>query len=112
MQPNLFARTTKLVNPSGERFGANEDEPDRVQHFTGGSAVMRFVEVNQHVRAMERNHRRLRPLTDQREEMDSDLAKVNVKKLGLVPCQGVLDSGGLALGHLPGGFAQISKPEA
>ena len=52
MKTDFLFGTTKCVDRARQRLRADEDEPRRGQHFTGRGAVVRFVQVDQHVRAV------------------------------------------------------------
>src|SRR6266576_4793786 len=69
-----------------QRFGTNQDQLYRTEHLPRGFAISRLVHIDDHIGAVKRNNRRFLPRANQRQEMNGDLAKVNVQQL----------SGGLA----------------
>src|SRR4029453_9064811 len=95
----------------GQRLGAPQEKTPRAQHLTGGGAIMGFVEVDQHVRTMERNHCRRSPVQDERQEMDRDVPKINVEQLRLIFLKQMLDLQDLTVGNLPWRFSHRPKPE-
>ena len=113
MKADFLRRDNRVSgNGASERLRADEDETRRRQHLARGGAIMRLVEVDQHVGAMERNNRRLSPVPDERQEMDRDVPEINVQQLRLVLVEQMLDLQHLAVRNLPGRVAHCPKPEA
>jgi hypothetical protein len=69
-----------LNDRAPQRLGANQNQLYCVEHFPRGFAISRLVHINGHIGAMKRNDRRFVPRANQRQEMNSDLAKVNVQQ--------------------------------
>src|SRR6266566_3709002 len=65
-----------------QRFGTNKDQLDCIEHLPRGFTISRLVHIDGHIGAVKRNNRRFLPRANQRQEMDGDLAKVNVQQLG------------------------------
>ena len=84
MKPDFLVRAAKRHERAGERLRADEHEPRRSQHLVSGGAIMRLVQLDQHVRAMKRNHRRSAPVQHERQKMDRDVPEINVQQLRLV----------------------------
>ena len=81
----IFAGGTADIDQgAAERFRAHEDEPDRVEHLLRGRAIGRLFQIHHYVGAVKRNHRGPGPGADQREQMDRDMAEVNVQQLRLL----------------------------
>ena len=111
MKTDFLFRTAKLSDRASQRLRSHQDETRRGQHLARGGAIVRFVEVDQHVRAMERNHRRRSPVQDERQEMDRDVPEINVEQLRLIFLEQMLDLQDLAVRNLPGRFSHRPKPE-
>ena len=97
MKTDFLFGTTKRGNRASQRLRSHQDETRRGQHLARGGAIVRLVEVNQHVRAMERNHRRRSPVQDERQEMDRDVPEINVEQLRLIFLEQMLDLQDLAV---------------
>src|SRR5690349_22839746 len=71
--------TTKVHHRAFERFGADKNSRNQAEHFSSRLSVSRLIHVDQHIRAMKRNHPRFRPLSNQGQKMDCDVSKENVQ---------------------------------
>src|SRR6266496_2162913 len=74
-----FFVATQMNDCAPQRFGTNQDQLDCVEHLSRGFAISRLVHVHGDIGAVKRNDGRFFPCANQRQEMNSDLAKVNVQ---------------------------------
>ena len=77
---DLFLAAAQTNDCAPQRFGANQDQLYCVKHLSRGFAIGWLVHVHSHIGAVKRNDGRFFPRANQRQEMDSDLAKVNVQQ--------------------------------
>src|SRR5206468_4876597 len=77
---DLFLVATQMNDCAPQRFGTNQYQLDCVEHLSRGLAISRLVHVHGDVGTVKRNDGRFFPCANQRQEMNSDLAKVNVQQ--------------------------------
>src|SRR5882762_5708797 len=73
-----------------QRFGTNKHQLDCTEHLPRGFAISRLVHIDGHIGTVKRNNRRFLPRANQRQEMDGDLAKVNVQQASIGLAQNAL----------------------
>jgi hypothetical protein len=83
-------RTTQMNDCTPQRFRTNKDERDCTEHLPRGFAISRLVHIHGHIGAVKRNNRRLLPRENQRQQMNGDLAKVNVQQASIGLAQNAL----------------------
>ena len=104
-------RATEVRDGAGERFRAHENEPGGREHLLRRGAVAGLVEVHQHVGAVEGNDHRLRPAEHQWEQVDRDVAEINMQQLCVIFREDPLNPTRLAARHRPRCTSHAPIPE-
>ena len=76
----FFRVATKIGNCAPQRFGANQNQLHCFEHLLRGLSIGRLIHVHRDIGAVKGNDRRIFPRANQRQQMDGDLAEVNVQK--------------------------------
>src|SRR5207237_10071899 len=84
----------------------------RFKHFFRCLAISWFFEVDHHIGAMKRNHRRPFPTPDQRQEMNRDMPEVDMEQFGSGCRQDTNQHAKLTVGKVPWSHAKLLKPES
>ncbi len=94
LEADFFAGTTEIDEGGGERFRAHEDESHGGEHLLGGGAIGGFVQIDEDIGPVKGNHAGPFPCANERQEMDGDVAEVNVEEARV---GGVEDADGFSL---------------
>ena len=110
LEADFFAGTTEIDEGGGERFRAHEDEPHGGEHLLGGGAIGGFVQIDEDIGAVKGNHAGPFPCANERQEMDGDVAEVDVEEARVGGVEDAADFRCFAGGKLPGRVAQLPIP--
>src|SRR5213082_146025 len=77
---DLFLVATQMNDCAPQRFGTNQNQLDCVEHLSRGFAISRLASRHRDLSTVKRDDGRFFPRENQRQEMNSDLAKVNVQQ--------------------------------
>src|SRR5947208_14166440 len=77
---DLFLVAAQTNDGAPQRIGANQNQLYCVERLSRGFAISWLVHVHRRMGAVKRNDGRFFPRADQRQEMDSDLTKVDVQQ--------------------------------
>src|ERR1043166_3635071 len=83
----LLRRTTELGETIGERLRAGQHEGHERKQAAQFSAIIRDLFLDRDVRTVKRDHARLVPLLDERKQVHTRVAKINVHDIGPAPFQ-------------------------
>ena len=108
---NFFWIAPKINQCAPQRFRANQDQLHCVEHLPCGLSIGGFVHVHRNISAVKRNDRRVFPCANQWQEVDSDLAKVNVQEASVGSTQEAQQGTQLCIRNLPWRVADLPEPK-